>query len=205
MKETARVVGSLMLLSSLAPGIAPSVNEYSLPYLVDPCIRVDLDRVNFSPPHGVCIEILKEGAVSYEKPGIDLGELDPIGIGIMAEFNNIRLKKGLPELNFSPFLMKAANLRIELVIKRRFYHDSSELSQFFKELGVWSTIPGEVLGKTNAVDNEVVFNLVNGVNGFMNSPEHVKVILDPSCRYSGISGRRTSDGFYLVTVFFAPN
>ncbi|MDP3955081.1 MAG: CAP domain-containing protein [bacterium] len=191
---------AVLIVSSFLPGAQAAESEPS----INGCAREDLDTVNFSPGHLVCIKTWEINGSVYEAPGVDMGEMDETSYGFLVGVNKIRLEEGLSMVRSSRYLDSVAKIRIkQMAGEGIFSHYELGCDARFGEcvsvrrlLGEGAT---EILGRANAPKDKGV-DLI--MPAFKKSPSHFSAIVRPDTQSAGVAWEVASDEFFYVAVVF---
>lgn len=147
----------------------------------------------------------RRGSATFGKEGFAMRAEQ----GILQFTNEMRRERNLAPLGSSPALRFLASTQSSLMCKNRVLeHESEKFPSPWRRFTSRLKIAGVKSGAENIAYRTITPAPLNWakeiVNGWMNSPEHKKNILDPRLRYVGIGVRPCQNNVAYATQVFSP-
>jgi uncharacterized protein YkwD len=131
-------------------------------------------------------------------PSLSAGENE-----LIARINEARKAAGAAPVSVENALRGISLSRSRDMVERAYFShttpDGTDFLAMIKAAGISFKFAGEILANNNYGDGETA---LQAYNGFLNSPQHKTIMLDPRYNLAGVGQATDSRGFHYFTVIF---
>lgn len=164
--------------------------------------KATLTAVGSDGFRGTVTITIKGDAGETTNPGttVDWGDYAEMKQQIVSLINKERARVGLNELEVTPKVMQAAQIRADecTVSYSHTRPNGKSFNTVFKDVDLASG------GNENLASGTGFGNVQTIVGAWFNSPGHYKALTDSECNYIGVGIARGTDGRYYFSTLFTP-